>query len=187
MIAKRSSTIVLAALLSVSIAACGDDDDEKDTAATSSTTAPTTATTVAVAEGLRPFPTVTVPIPDSGEQPDDGELGAYVSAVDLDGKTITVDYIEFLTGDEANAAYLEDTGSTEPVPDDYYIRDTDKEDVTLDVADDVEVTLLDLEGSVANVPSTFDKVQTSVDSLHNPFWLTVKAGVVVAINEQFVP
>jgi hypothetical protein len=53
------------------------------------------------------------------------------------GGTITVDFIEFLTGDAATAAVQEENPEMDGAPDDYYVRDTEDVDVELDVADDV--------------------------------------------------
>jgi hypothetical protein len=182
MTANRATALVLTALLAASFAACGDDDDNGSKPAK-------TTTTVAVAEGLRPFPTDTVPLPDGEPQPQSGEIAAYISAVDVEAHTITVNYIEFLTGDAANAAYQEDTGSTEPVPDDYYIRDTAQEDVPVDVADDVEVTIIESTdaGAVSNAAATFADVEAASNGGATPFWLTFADGKVTAINAQYVP
>lgn len=173
--------MVVAALVAVAaLAGCGDDDDP-------SIASGETTTTVAVADGLRPFPTGVAPIPAPGEAPADGEHGVEIQAVDLDGRTITVDVIEFLVGDEADAAYADDGGDGE-VPNDYYIRNTDTDAQALDVADDVAVTLVDMGAQrLANEEATFDALPAHLDEVPSPYWITVEAGVVVAIDQQFVP
>lgn len=165
--------MVVAALVAVAaLAGCGDDDDP-------SIASGETTTTVAVPDGLRPFPTGVAPIPAPGEAPADGEHGVEIQAVDLDGRTITVDVIEFFVADD---------GGDGEVPNDYYIRNTDTDAQALDVADDVAVTLVDMGAQrLANEEATFDALPAHLDEVPSPYWITVEAGVVVAIDQQFVP
>jgi hypothetical protein len=178
----RIAAIGAAALVAVSLAGCGDDDDGAVAG-----DAPTTSSTIEVAEGLRDFPTDVAPLPRAGEEPADGEHAVEISAVDADAGTMTVDFLEFLTGDAANQAVQEENPGMDGAPDDYYVRDTEDVDVTLDVADDVRVTVVELgNGPVANVPATFADVNADGDP--SPYWwITIDGGTVVEINQQYVP
>jgi hypothetical protein len=173
----------LAGIVAVgSLAACGDDDD---TVASSATT----EDTVAVADGLRPFPTDVAPLPADGEDPADGVHAVQVLSSDPDAGTVTVDFIEFLTGDAANEAYSEETGSDEPVPNDYWIRDSSEAEVTLDLADDYVVTLVmsDDSGQLTTDDATLDDLPGDLGGPDSPYWVTIDDGEVTRIDQQYVP
>jgi hypothetical protein len=110
-----------------------------------------------------------------------------ISAVDVDAGTLTVDFVEFLTGDAATEAVQEENPEMDGAPDDYYVRDTEDVDVTLDVADDVRVSIVRLgDGPAANVPGTFADVNADGDP--SPYWwITVDGSTVVEIDQQYVP
>ncbi len=141
----------------------------------------------------------------SGDSPlVDGRHFGYVRSVDTDASpaTIDVDVAEFLSGEEANAAAVEDgvIPPGEPVPNDYYIRNEDKDLVTVAVADDVAVTHIQCPDSCTEgVPGQFDAFAASFDApsdgslaaeyrgAQSQYWITVEGGEVVAIDEQYVP
>lgn len=130
---------------------------------------------------------------------------AYISKIStMDGVTyLTVDYIQFLQGDEANRVFRQqepDAGIDE-APDGYYILNEDKKMYTLPVADDAQVLMqiYNRSGSwddadiVANEPISIAKLRSlfSGDNLEMmanfPYYLTVADGKVVRIVQQFIP
>jgi hypothetical protein len=73
-----------------------------------------------------------------------GEQFGYIRSVSTAGPaaTLTFDEAEFLTGDEAQRAAVEDGALPpgEPVSNDYYIRNSDKSTRALPIATDAEIT-----------------------------------------------
>jgi hypothetical protein len=131
---------------------------------------------------------------------EDGRHPAYLTELDLSAMTVTFDVIQFLTGEEAAAAYAEDMPEDPDPgpPNDYWIRNESTRLRTLPLAPDATVTVVRLgEASGAEgVPWTLDDLpdhleeQASVpdDRLSwSPFWLTVEDGVVIAVEEQYLP
>jgi hypothetical protein len=131
-----------------------------------------------------------------------GEQLGYIRSVSTAGPaaTLTFDEAEFLTGDEAQRAAVEDGALPpgEPVPNDYYIRNADKSTRTLLVATDAEITArrcpLCRNGRPGNVDdflgSFMKKGQTYADPYRGAeslYWLKIEDGTVVAIDEQYVP
>ncbi len=135
-----------------------------------------------------------------------------ISTTDID-----VDFAEWLTGEEANeAARLDGAISPgEEVPNDFYIRNTDRDLRTLSLAPDVSVVLVTAAtGPVSQVPlgledwvSLFKADGTPWDpevesvpvfppphfdffgasSVYGPYWLTIHDGIVVQIRQQYIP
>lgn len=131
-----------------------------------------------------------------------GEQFGYIRSVSTAGPaaTLAFDKAEFLTGDEAQRAAVEDGALPpgEPVPNDYYIRNPDKSTRTLLIATDAEITArrcrLCRNGQPGNVDdflgSFMKKGQTYGDPYRGAeslYWLTIEDGAVVAIDEQYVP
>jgi hypothetical protein len=140
--------------------------------------------------------------PADPEQPviDDGRHPTYLVALDVGGRSITVDVIQFLTGEAAVAAYEEDVPEDPDVgpPNDYWIRNVSSRLRTLPIASDATVAVVRLgEPSGAEpVPWTLDGLPAhlALDTdepggrlAWNPYWLTVDDGEVVAIEEQYLP
>jgi hypothetical protein len=128
----------------------------------------------------------------------DGRHPVLLHAADLPGRTLTVDVIQFLTGQAAVDAYQadhpDDAGGP---PNDYYILNVNPRLRTLPVAAEVEVALVMLHlGEGAELkPSSWERL---LDDLaggpsdhdlisYNPFWLTLDSGVVTRIEEQYLP
>ena len=131
-----------------------------------------------------------------------GEQFGYIRSVSTAGPaaTLAFDEAEFLTGDEAQRAAVEDGALPpgEPVSNDYYIRNPDKSTRTLPIATDAEITArrcpLCRNGQPGNVDdflgSFMKKGQTYADPYRGAeslYWLTIEDGTVVAIDEQYVP
>ena len=134
--------------------------------------------------------------------PPPAEQFGYIRSVSTAGPaaTLAFDQAQFLTGKEAQAAAEED-GAVEPgeaVPNDYYIRNPDKTTRTLRISNDAEITAKRCDlcrngepGELGPFLASFLKGrQTYADPYRGRYalyWLTIDDGVVVAIDEQYVP
>ncbi len=157
------------------------------------TAAPTAGTTPTKQQTARPSAA-----PDDRAALEDGRHATYLTAIDVDGHTLTVDVIQFLTGKPAVDAYQRDhPDDPDGPPNDYYIVNANPRLRTLAVAADVEVRLVrlhegkgpDLEpGRWQELPSYLANYRTDDRRLsNNPFWITVAAGRIIAIEEQYIP
>ena len=119
---------------------------------------------------------------------------AWIVGVDVARRTVTVDEVEWRTGEDA-------------APNDYEIVDDDEDRRTLPVAADVDVALVRLaeDGDADLDPGTFEELPAYFRSSvgggdtaegpaegrmrlwSNPFWFTVRSGTVVHIEEQYRP
>jgi hypothetical protein len=155
-------------------------------------------------------PTPVEPATQAGDPPSeppadaalpDGRHPVYLVDLDVAARTVTVDLIQFLTGAEADAAYREDTGDPDGAPNGYHIRNVSPRLRTLPVTLDVAVTVVRL-GSptgAGSLPWSLDQLPEHLAETPpppegpagrlgwNPFWLTVRDGTVVAIDEQYLP
>ncbi len=143
-------------------------------------------------------------VPDPDEPADgatdlaDGRHPTYLHGVDQANRTLTVDVIQFLTGQEAIDAHDRDhPESPGGPPNDYYIVNVNPRLRTLDVAPDVTVALVRLheDGDADLDPGSWDELSDYLavnppddDRLSwNPYWVTLEGGIVVAIEEQYLP
>ena len=126
----------------------------------------------------------------------------YIRSVSTAGPaaTLAFDEAEFLTGDAAQKA-AEADGAVEPgehVPNDYYIRNPDKTTRVLRIANDAQITAKRCElcrhgrdGQLGPFLASFMQGrQTYADPYrgrYSQYWLTIRDGVVVAIDEQYLP
>lgn len=128
----------------------------------------------------------------------DGRHAALLRAADIPGRTLTVDVIQFLTGQAAIDAYHADHPEDPGNPDDdYYVLNVNPRLRTLPVAgdDELEVVLLRPMAGTEQRPSTWNRLlddlagQPSSPELlsYSPFWLNLDDGVVTRIEEQYVP
>ena len=134
----------------------------------------------------------------------DGRHFGYVQSVDASANpaTISVDVAEFLVGEEATAAAVEDgvIAEGEAVPNDYYIRNPAEDVVMLDVAEEVRVTHVQCPDSCTEgLPGQFEAFAASFDDpgekslqdeyrgSQSQYWITVRDGEAVAIDEQYLP
>jgi hypothetical protein len=136
--------------------------------------------------------------PDAAATTDlpDGRHAVLLHSADLPGRQLTVDVIQFLTGEQARLAYAEDhPEDPDGPPNDYHIRNVNPRLRTLPVATDVEVTLVHLGEGAVEVASTWATLLDDLSSepadhdlmSYNPFWLTLSGGVVTRIEEQYLP
>jgi hypothetical protein len=128
----------------------------------------------------------------------DGRHFGFIKSVDLNASpaTMVFDPASFLTGDEANAAAAE-RGDEVPVPNDYYIVNDNSKLQTLELSPNADIELVDWKRCCDKMfKPDWQKFQDSF-TLAEPtgrykgtfshYWLTVKDGEVVRIEEQFVP
>ncbi len=120
-------------------------------------------------------------------------MPAYLKAVDVTGRTVTYDQIQFLTGAEAAKAYKEDhpDASENAPPNDYYIRNVNPKLYTVPLAHGVYVTVNVLgDGGSTDKPATLQQLHDDLLKPYSgtvPFWVTISGGAVTKIEEQFVP
>jgi uncharacterized membrane protein len=119
----------------------------------------------------------------------DGRHFAFIVEIADDGTTmLTFDLAYFLTGEEAAQAAA-DHGDESPPPNDYYIVNDNPRLRTMPVADDPVVLLLD-GGSALLVESDLPGLQARLEeqgAFQNGSWLTITAGVIVQVEEQYRP
>ena len=120
----------------------------------------------------------------------------YLTDLDVAGRNVEFDLIQFLTGDEAISAYRQDhPGGFDVPPNGYYIINDNPKLRRLPVADDVAVTVLDWNARFQPKMVTFAELPAELagrgvpgkDLGSDPCWLTVDDGTVTAIDEQFIP
>lgn len=128
----------------------------------------------------------------------DGRHATYLHELDVPGRTLTVDVIQFLTGQEAIDAYhAEFPEDPDGPPNDYWIVNANPRLRTLPVSADARVRLVRLaeDGDADLDPGTWDELPEYLahdrpedDRLSwNPFWVRVAGGIVTHIEEQYVP
>ena len=134
---------------------------------------------------------------------EDGTYVGYVTYAAHEGLTgrpeIHFDLAVWLVGKEADYAALED-GEESPRPNDYYIRNEDSLELVLPVAPDVGVTSVwfhyDQSNSIESRPITWQQFVDAMTGepsgsetamVHDPWWVTLVDGQVVAIDEQYIP
>jgi len=182
-----ATLIFLAGLLGLTAASCGSDKSASDRAAPK--------------QG-----------PSTPKKPvGDGRHFGYIEAAKAQPPTISFDVAQLLTGEAANRAAAED-GSVEPgepVPNDYYVRNPDRQTEALNLAKDVQITAaapvtrLSLppetrgrcrSGCTEAIPVTladfvasFRKRKDALSAAGGPFWVTIEDGLVVRIDEQYFP
>ncbi len=134
----------------------------------------------------------TVDVPVAAER-----VPAIITAVDMSGPVIRleVDYIQFLTGDEAADAAAAH-GDESPPPDDYYIVN---DNITLrefPVQEDISVvTVVNDDGTPDPVGHTLtlgewvDRITgPNADAFRSSFyWITVSEATITTIEQQYLP
>jgi hypothetical protein len=127
----------------------------------------------------------------------DGRHFGYIKSIDMGSRKLEFDLAYFLIGDEANQAAAEH-GDETPVPNDYYIVNDNPLLRTIKVPRDVSVLVIDWGNCCKLVPGEiqpfadafssqdhkFDEKYQGADS---QYWITVQNGVVVRIQEQYLP
>ena len=129
-----------------------------------------------------------------------------VIAVDEAARTITIQPIEWLTGEEARQAYEEDTGDPDGPPNDYYVPETDHDPIDYRLAADAEARMtfmwdydccpehverpLDWDGFAQiwaeDASSIYDRSDVAY-ARGAYYWLVVVDGEVVRVTQQYQP
>ncbi len=129
----------------------------------------------------------------------DEERGLYavwVTSIDVEERSLGVDVIQWLVGEEADDAYHADSpGDPGGVPNDYYIVNESTQTRVVDVAADVQMRVLST-GAVL-IDSTFAELPSALSARapvggagrlsYSPFWVAVNGGQVTGICEQYTP
>jgi hypothetical protein len=189
-------------VLVLALGACGDDGGGDEDAASSTTTeAPATTTTAAEATSTTtPAATSTTdapiePCPDpfAGNSPavfDEvgGQYAASLTAVSVEDGTISFDVVQWLVGDDADAAYEAETGDASGVPNDYFIVNESDQIRTSPVDEGADIRLIDMTSDDVTLarPAGLDDLATA-DFEPTPFWLTFDEGAIVGVCQQYVP
>jgi hypothetical protein len=192
--------LVAAVVVGVVVATQDDGGDDATRAPTATSTEPpaTAPSTTDADAGAGAATTSPPPTSVSTERVlEDGRHPAYLTGIDVAGRSVEFDLIQFLTGDEATAAYDEahpdDPGGP---PNDYFIINDNPRLRRLPVADDVVVTVLDWDGGFQPFVVAFADLPAELAGRPvldggglgvNPFWLTVDDDTVTAIEEQYTP
>lgn len=193
----RRSFIVGSVLAPLVLLGCGSDDSASTSttaasnAASTSTTSTEASTTTVAQSGA-----TSTTVPESGAAGDALPAGrnvVFVRAVDLVGRTVTVDLAEFLTGDAAIAkakAAGDLDESCNCVPNDYYISNVNPKLRTVAVPVSAAISVLDPPGSPEPVSSDLAGLQQYVADYGDsppPFWISVVSGTVTSIEPQYLP
>jgi len=164
------------------LVACGSDDDSSGGGA-----AQTTAATAAPATAAPP---TTGQQPAEAAQLADGRHPVIVKQVEVGGRTVTFDLIQWFEGDAAAKAAAED-GQESPPPNDYYIRNVNPRLRTLPVASGARITLtrqtVGQGGGNAAGPVPADLAAVAASGIGHLFWATVRGGQIQALEEQYLP
>ena len=177
---RRFAAVTVAAVLAAGLAACGSDDSPSDGAAaqpTASTAAPAQPTTTTAASGQPTEPAQLV----NGRHP------VILEQVDVAGRTVTVDLVQWFTGEAAAKAAAED-GQESPPPNDYYLRNVNPRLRTLPLATDARLTLTgQTTGQGGSDPVQVDLATIQASGRDHLFWATVQGGRILRLEEQYLP
>lgn len=130
----------------------------------------------------------------------DGRHPVYLTGLDVTGRKLTFDLIQFLTGEEAKKAWVA-AHPDEPdgPPNDYFIVNQNPKLRTMDFADPVTVIIVDMSGggvgskeiALAGLPARLADTKPAEAGdkrlSYNPYWLTVEHNKITRIEEQFLP
>jgi hypothetical protein len=175
-----SVVALVAVVFMLGLAACGSDDDSSGGGAAQTTAPAGPATTVAATTGQQAEPT----------QLADGRHPVIVKQVNVGGRTVTFDLIQWFEGDAAAKAAAED-GQESPPPNDYYTRNVNPRLRTLPITSGARITLTRLTvgqgGGNAAGPVPADLATVAASGVGHIFWATVRGGQIQALEEQYVP
>jgi hypothetical protein len=116
----------------------------------------------------------------------------HIKRIDTARSQVTVDIVQWFTGEDAARAAAQDGADEVPPPNDYWIRNANPRLRTLSVTPAAVITINTL-GALESGSSTKDIVKTldqlaAVEHLERGlFWLTVSRRDVTRIVEQYLP
>ncbi len=183
------SRLLAVGLLALAVAGCSRDDPAADPSQPAAVVTPD-----AVGRQALPLAPSSTAVPKPHPEPAadqaalaDGRHAGYLKSVDVGGRTVVVDVIQFLTGEEAVLASVGDGNGSE-VPNDYYIRNQNPRLRTLVFAPRVDVRVLDTLDPARLVAADVDALaQLVANGTPSPFWLTLSGGRVVSVEQQYLP
>ncbi|HEY0699095.1 MAG TPA: hypothetical protein VGD43_14945 [Micromonospora sp.] len=194
-----AGTAVLALVLG-GTAGCGGSTTTGDAAPSGSASAGTGTISTAAPATTTPAASPDSPSPKASPVLPDGRSAVYLTGLDTTRNTVTFDLIEFLTGDAAKAEWKKEHPENPDGPDnDYMIVNRNKLLRTLPVSADAQCVVLSSLGGTDTKTISFATLPTFLKQQHKgmtltpptiavlPFWLTVRHGTVVRIEEQFLP
>lgn len=130
----------------------------------------------------------------------DGIYLGFVATGSVASDRLPFDLVVWFTGEDANRAARDDGAVEVPVPNDFYIRNLSAQQWALPVDSSVVVTSVwygsDAGPATSGVPVAWEEfVRIMNDDTEqqyaamrlDPWWLTVEDGVIVALDEQYVP
>jgi len=172
----RAARTLLVLLSAATFAACGSGGEDpaltgdpapEETTTTTEDDATTTSTTEAAA----------------GE-----EVSAELLAIDVEARTVTVDLVELLTGDEARGEWEAQTGETDGPPNDYVIRDTEDVEETYEIAEDATFTIVQMGDAVEEgVDATLEELVAAHEATPFTVRLVLDGDVVTEIHQRYTP
>lgn len=124
------------------------------------------------------------------EQPSDPyEVFAYIKSFDNDKMTLTYDEAEMIGRDQTDRIAELGLDEEYDFPNDFYIYNGSSETVTLPVAKDTEISLVNWEGNdgIAMSDADLDDFSRRLKEYSVPYHLTVQDNTVVKIVEQYLP
>jgi hypothetical protein len=142
------------------------------------------------ATSASPGPVVTSPNTSPSPAPmADGRSAVILTSVDTAKSVITVDPIELYLGTQAAVEWKKDhPGETDVPPlNGHYQRNPSTQSVTVPVAMNATVKVLNEQGDPTN-PSVISLADLATyNGVHGVYWITVAGGLVTLIEEQFFP
>ena len=204
---RRIASLLAVAML---VAACSAGTADETTSTVPTTSAPETTTTTIQVEETTTTTTVPETTTTTEALPEGVREFAYVVAVEASDNgtvVVTADYAQFLTGDEAIQAAIEDgfIVEGEVVPNDYYIVNENPQLRELVLDPDAPITLnaCFVDGEcVAQVRVTIDQWVALLDGdtpeglgdgfqwygqATLPYWLILDGEMIVGVEEQYLP
>jgi hypothetical protein len=201
---RATATIAL-----VLLAACGSDADRSAATSapvSSTSTTPTTVLARTTSTSMLQVGEVTLgattrPPDDLGDVLPDGRWYGFLRGLDLERAVAAFDVAQWLVLDDATAAAIEDGQIAEgdTVPNDHYVRNESSRVRDVPLADDVVVTVArcpsrcgQFLGDLAGLAASFDTgerlfLDAPYRGEQSSYWLTIVAGQVTGIDEQYVP
>lgn len=117
--------------------------------------------------------------------------------VRIDGTTLYIDEIQFLSGEEARTFGALDTGCPvgkveECIPslyNDFYIRNIDKEEKAYAIAQNASISILSNPGSLELASTTVSEFLNAFSrkDIRQPFAFVRKGDIVIEATEQYTP
>jgi hypothetical protein len=122
----------------------------------------------------------------------DGRHPARIVGVDVTGRRVQVDVIQFFMGEAAAKAAAEDHAPEVPPPNDVWIRNASTRLRVLPIAPGAVVTVNTLAAeqtgsSTKDVPWTLAQLAGSDQLSGAVFWLSLDGGQVTRISQQYLP